>query len=659
MHRLKTIFLVVCAIFGIVTCAVLLYLMNESAALAAAHAADETNLRQIARAERIAKLAAELPRTLSDERRGYIAADLRAEGAALGDAHRELTRPSDGSPPPSRMNPDIALIYHHPERGADISVRGVLYAISAPSAPMAAVGPGLEAEAAALADRLRAADDALSAETSTRRRRLENAWLAALIGLPGLAFGLSAFALHPALRRQEARMQRLEDCKLRAEHGALHDGLTGLPNRRYLSEHLTRVLADARRGGRTVAALHIGLNRMKAVNDMLGHSAGDKMLRHAARLLRGHIGAGDFVARVGGDEFVIIMQEPGSRERLIGVADRFVELLSEPISINGRQARISASVGIAASGPDADGATNAERLLMNSDLALHDAKTGRRGRVKIFSTGRREAFEDRQRTIDELRAALSRDEIEPWFQPQVCARSGRLTGFESLVRWRHPSRGVLTPGHFLDAASDSGLIDGIEEVVVRKSLAALSEWRRRGLEVGRIGLNVSALELRDARFVDKLAWDVDAAGLEPENVAIEILESVLIDDDEDPVIRNIAALASAGFSIDLDDFGTGHASISNLQKFRVHRIKIDRSFVAGVDADPSRRKIAAAMINLAHSLDIEALAEGVETPAERRELEALGCDHIQGFGLGRPMPFADALSWLEARRGAARAAARA
>jgi EAL domain-containing protein (putative c-di-GMP-specific phosphodiesterase class I) len=217
------------------------------------------------------------------------------------------------------------------------------------------------------------------------------------------------------------------------------------------------------------------------------------------------------------------------------------------------------------------------------------------------------------------------------------------------VRWRHPERGLLTPFHFLDVAEETGLIEEISEMVTRRALSALAIWRSMGLPAERISLNISAKELRDSSFVDKLSWDVDASGLQPCNVGIEILESVLIDDDNDPVIRNVAALSSAGFSVELDDFGTGHASIGNLKKFKVNKIKIDRSFVTDIDTLPDQQKITRAMINLAHSLDVEALVEGVETEGELRRLRAMGCDAVQGYLIGRPMAEADALAWLKSQ----------
>jgi len=462
----------------------------------------------------------------------------------------------------------------------------------------------------------------------------------------GALISIALLLVRPLTQAYAARGRRLTEMEARMAHGALHDPLTGLPNRRHLTEHLTGVLAAAGRSGRVAAALHIDLDRFQSINDSLGIAVGDRVLRRCATIMRAETRRSDFITRVGADEFVIVLSQITNLEELTSLGARLIERLGEPIVLDGDEVRMGASVGIALAEPNK---LNTERLLMNAGLALLDAKSGGRNRYAMFTEGRRTEFEKRRRVATELRDALTRDELEPFFQPQVCARTGRPVGFEALVRWRHPERGLLTPFHFLDVAEETGLIEEIGELVTRRALSALAIWRSMGLPAERIGINISAKELRDSGFVDKLSWDVDASGLQPCNVGIEILESVLIDDDNDPVIRNVAALSSAGFSVELDDFGTGHASIGNLKKFRVNKIKIDRSFITDIDTQPDQQKITRAMINLAHSLDVEALVEGVETEAELHRLRAMGCDAVQGYLIGRPMAEADALIWLKSQ----------
>ena len=485
-----------------------------------------------------------------------------------------------------------------------------------------------------------------NAEASQARGRI---WYGALgwVSLMMLEIGgAGLFLIRPMAQENDRRGALVQDLERRMAHGARHDPLTGLPNRRYLAEHAERMLAAAGRGGRVAAALHVNLDRFKTVNDTMGMSVGDRLLHRSAAILKAETRRGDFVARIGADEFIVLISEVNSLEQLVSLSARLIERIGEPSSIEGEEVRVSACVGIALAEPEK---LSADGLLMNADLALFDAKNGGRGRYAFFTDHRRAEFETRRRVAAELRDAIAKDQLEPFFQPQVDARTGAPIGFEALVRWRHPERGLLTPFHFLDVAQDTGQIEQIGEIVTRRALAALAIWRSMGLPAKRIGLNISAKELRDSAFVDKLAWDVDAAGLEPRNVGVEILESVLIEDDNDPMIRNVAALSAAGFSVELDDFGTGHASIANLKKFRVNKIKIDRSFITDIDTQPEQQKITRAMINLAHSLDVEALVEGVETQAELRRLRAMGCDAVQGYLVGRPMSEADALAWLRAQ----------
>jgi diguanylate cyclase (GGDEF)-like protein len=463
--------------------------------------------------------------------------------------------------------------------------------------------------------------------------------LLAAVGCVGM------FAVRPLAESFAERGRRLVDLEARMDHGTLHDPLTGLPNRRCLAQQLSVKLALAGREGENVAALHVNLDHFKSINASLGAAAGDRVLRRCATILRTETRAGDLVARVGADEFIIILTGVAEQDDVVvSLASRLIDILREPIMIDAAEARTGASIGIAIARPNQN---DADGLLSEAGLALSDAKAAGRGRYSTIVDGRKAAFDLRRQIATELREGLARNELEPFFQPQVCARTGRPLGFEALVRWRHPSRGLLAPAHFLDVAQETGQIDAIGEVVTRRALSALATWRSMGLPAERISLNVSANELRDAGFVDRLSWDVDASGLEPCNIAIEILESVLIDDDSDPVIRNISALGAAGFSVELDDFGTGHASIANLKKFRVNKIKIDRSFITDIDTLPDQQKITRAMINLAHSLDVEALVEGVETEGELRRLRAMGCDSVQGYLIGRPMAEADALAWLQ------------
>jgi EAL domain-containing protein (putative c-di-GMP-specific phosphodiesterase class I) len=264
----------------------------------------------------------------------------------------------------------------------------------------------------------------------------------------------------------------------------------------------------------------------------------------------------------------------------------------------------------------------------------------------MFTDNTRTAFESREKVLNEIHVGLLEDAFIPYFQPQIDAATGRHIGFEALARWRHPERGVLAPAHFLDVAVESGLIDQIGASILRKSLQAMARWRQAGFDAPRLGLNFSAAELRDPEFLDKLQWDLELVDLSPGQISIEILESVLIDDDDDPAARNVAALGAAGYRVDLDDFGTGHASISILQKIKVDRLKIDRSFVQNIDTNPEQRKLTDTILYIAATLGLDTIAEGVETPGEMGTLIEMGCASQQGYLHGRPMSEDDCMSWM-------------
>jgi diguanylate cyclase (GGDEF)-like protein len=440
------------------------------------------------------------------------------------------------------------------------------------------------------------------------------------------------------LHRQSAR---LSDANAQMTRQMLTDPLTGVENRIHLEKRLAQEFAEGR-GGR-IGVCHVELEQFKSVIRTLGHKAGDEALRTVADLLRDVFGAEGFIARVGGDEFIVILPNPSGVAELERLASEVVDHLNSPIWIGAHQRRIGGVVGIALGD---ESVTSPERLLMNADLALFDARKAGGGNYRMFAASVRNAFESREQVLNEIHVGLREGAFIPYFQPQIDASTGEHLGFEALARWRHPERGVLTPAHFLEIAVESGLIEQIGASILRKSLQAMARWRQMGFDAPQLGLNFSAVELRDPNFLDKLQWDLELVDIGPGQISIEILESVLIDDDEDPAARNVAALAAAGYRIDLDDFGTGHASISNLKKIKVDRLKIDRSFVAGIDSDPGQRKLADSILYIANTLDLDVIAEGVETEGEMRTLIEMGCVSQQGYLHGRPMSEEDCMTWM-------------
>ena len=251
--------------------------------------------------------------------------------------------------------------------------------------------------------------------------------------------------------------------------------------------------------------------------------------------------------------------------------------------------------------------------------------------------------------LQELKLAIARGELSPFFQPQIDGRNEKLLGFEALVRWHHPTRGLVLPGEFIDVAFENGLGDAISAIVLEKAIDALQYWRGMGLVVRRVSINLAAKQLRDEAFIHRLAASIAQSSLSPADLAVEVVESVLFGDNLDPVLTNLNTLQALGFPIELDDFGTGHASISNLRKFRVNKIKIDRAFVSGVDLNPEQEVMLRAIIELARNLGIECIAEGVESEAERSKLLLMGCQQMQGYGIGRPMSLDAATRWIRSR----------
>lgn len=422
-----------------------------------------------------------------------------------------------------------------------------------------------------------------------------------------------------------------------------HDALTGLPNRRSLMLTMDRMLAGQDDAGSAIAVLHVSLSRFKAVNDTLGVEVGDALLCRIAADLEARICVDDIVTRIGGDEFAVVVKRFATRPALVALASRIRDEIAAPKVLQGERCRISAYVGIA---DTADGPKTTQQLLLDAELALRTArKEGGEG-VRLFDGNLRAAFDMSNATAQRLRAALDAGHIEPWFQPQIDIASGRVTGVEALVRWIDPEHGITPPNLFLPVAEEFGLSKDVDLTVRRKSLAALRAWRDSGLDSVHMGLNMSAAQLAHPDLVEGLIVDVEKAGLKPQEVSIEILESVMLDEKAaDPIKANVARLSDLGFYIELDDFGTGHSGLSSLRDLKINRVKIDRTFVDGVDRDPELATLTRALIGLAQTLNIDVLAEGVETEGEYLWLSQHGCQVVQGFLISKPLRGGEVLDW--------------
>lgn len=421
------------------------------------------------------------------------------------------------------------------------------------------------------------------------------------------------------------------------------DLLTGLPKRNQMLNHIAMRRADPERQGWSGFLLHIDLDGFVEINDALGRDAGDQLLVQVANRLRAALGKDDFLAREGADSFVWYRAVRQVGAVPMTLAERIQDLVERPILLEEQEISLECSIGVAV----VDDRLTPDALLVRAENAFIDTRRSSERSISIYTDEMNARLLRRRETLRGLRFALQHDEITPYYQPQVNARSGALHGFESLVRWHHPEHGILAPWEFLPIAQSAGLMGAITETMISKSLAQLADWRDQGFVVPRISLNLDGRDLGREGFADRLMLELDRHGLCPTDVCLELLESALIEDGENPVSRTLNRLGQLGFPIELDDFGTGHAAIASLRLIALNGIKIDRSFVTKLHERPGQIKLTRAMLRLAHALQIKTVAEGVESIQERRLLVELGCDTLQGFGIGKPMSAESATRWLK------------
>lgn len=412
-----------------------------------------------------------------------------------------------------------------------------------------------------------------------------------------------------------------------------HDPLTGLLNRRLLLERLERAVARARRTGGTLGLLFIDLDRFKTVNDALGHGAGDGLLAEIARRLRARIRTTDTAARLGGDEFVVLLEPLRSATDAGRVAREIVAAIAHPIALDGRELVVSASVGIATFPADAEGPVE---LLSRADAAMYRAKSEGGGQLAFWGPAMHKAALERLELDRDLRRALRRGELVLHYQPTVELDSGRIVGAEALLRWHHPSRGLLPPGRFVGLAEETGLIVPIGGWILDTACVQAMAWAGAGGPAS-VAVNVSPRQFRRADLVTTVRNALARSGLLPDRLVLELTESSLLE-DVDAAAATLAALKAIGVRIALDDFGTGYASLAYLNRLPLDLVKIDRSFVQRIGHSFRDEAIVRAIHGLAHTLGLEVVAEGVEEPAQLAFLRSCGCRHAQGFLFGRPAP---------------------
>ncbi|CDX24879.1 Diguanylate cyclase/phosphodiesterase [Mesorhizobium sp. ORS 3324] len=462
----------------------------------------------------------------------------------------------------------------------------------------------------------------------------------------GVIVLVALFIFRPMSNAILRKTHELVDARNSMAFIAVHDGLTGLHNRTFLTDHFDTLIKGAHRRRERLAVIQLDLDRFKQINDTLGHPAGDYVLVVTAQRMRDSCRASDLCARLGGDEFVMILNGAGTTEDIHALAKRILGEINEPIAFQGATIMPGASAGIAVYPVDAD---NAQDLLVHADLALYSAKKLGGGSFSFFSEELRRELDYRKQLEQDIRTAIAEKTFEVYFQPQVSLTSGKISGIEALVRWKHATRGMISPGEFIPVAEKCGFMPDIGRIVITKAINEAAEWDRAGIDFGRIAVNVSGTELREADFDTFLFSTLERAGLAPQKLSLEIVESVILDDEKTGIAAKLRHIRAAGVHLELDDFGTGYASLSHVNPNEIDRLKIDRRFVQNINENGDNTKIVRAITELARGLGISIVAEGAETEAELDSLMAIGCDQVQGYSIAFPMPQDKAREWLTAR----------
>jgi diguanylate cyclase (GGDEF)-like protein len=435
-----------------------------------------------------------------------------------------------------------------------------------------------------------------------------------------------AHILATALERQDA--------KNRLTYLAQYDALTSLPNRRHLALGLEQALARAQALGQRAAVMFIDLDRFKNINDMLGHGVGDQLLVQAAKRLQACARDGDLVARLGGDEFALVLPSIAADDEAAAVAVRVIDSLAQPFYLQGQQLFVSASVGIATYPEHGD---NAELLLKSADTAMYGAKNGGRNTYEFFAHAMHENAAQRLQTETQLRLALERGEFLLHYQPKLDLAAGTVSGFEALLRWNHPQRGLVPPLEFVSILEDTGLILPVGEWVIGEVCRQLKAWQAQGLPLPPVAINLSARQLQQDDLAGAVERIVMAAGVDPALLEFELTESMLMANPE-AAVEILSRIKALGMRLSVDDFGTGYSSLAYLKRFPLDALKIDRTFVRDLPHDSDDAAITKAVIRLAHSLNLKVVAEGVENVEQIHELEKYDCDEIQGYYVSRPLP---------------------
>ncbi|MBY0577758.1 MAG: EAL domain-containing protein [Burkholderiales bacterium] len=430
------------------------------------------------------------------------------------------------------------------------------------------------------------------------------------------------------------------------EYQATHDSLTGLANRSLLTDRFELSIAHSRRAERWVAAMLLGLDRLKLINDSLGHDTGDVLIREVARRLSACMRPGDTAARLGGDEFVVVMSDLSSEEDAVALARKLLDFLAQPVTIGGREIVVSASMGVSIYPRDGE---LPSMLLKNADVAMCRAKETGGNSFQFYSPEMNVRMLERLELENKLRRALDRKEFELYYQPKVDLSRGHISGAEALIRWNHPELGRVPPGEFIPIAEETGLIVPIGEWAIKETCGQIRAWRDGGLPAITVAVNLSAKQFRQGKLAEVVERGLREAGIQPQYLELEVTESAVMSNPKE-AISILQELKRIGVQISLDDFGTGYSSLNYLKRFPVDTLKIDQSFVRDITTDPDDAAITRLVIALAHGMKRKVIAEGVETEAQLKFLQRGHCDEMQGYFFSKPVPSEEFASLLRNKR---------
>ena len=443
----------------------------------------------------------------------------------------------------------------------------------------------------------------------------------------------AAIRLQATVERLDLEVKERQRFEQKLRHQAMHDTLTGLPNRALLMDRLEQAIEFARRLDQSLTLLFLDLDRFKTVNDSLGHAAGDELLRVVSRRIGSVLRPGDTFARLGGDEFVLLLSNPMSTDVLANLTNHLTRIVAKPVVVADREVSITCSLGYSVYPQDGE---DAATLLKRADAAMYRAKQDGGNRMRRYTLGLNSHVVERLEAEIQLKLAVQRGEFVLHYQPQIEIGSGRIVGVEGLVRWQHPVHGLVPPAQFIPFAEESGIIEPIGEWVLRTACAQAAAWHRNGLPAMRMAINVSARQFHDSALVSMVAQVRSEHGLAPEQLELEITESIPMRDPEESC-RILAGFKALGISIAIDDFGTGYSNLAYLHQFPVSRIKLDRGFISKLGPQASSHAIVEAIVSMAHKLDLQVVAEGVETVEQRDQLLRYGCDVLQGYWFSQPV----------------------